>query len=58
MTQLLVVLLATSLALALGTIFLFTLSRFTDERRDVADMERLRAAQYELAKSRNGSRNR
>ncbi|CUU60540.1 hypothetical protein Ga0074812_14218 [Parafrankia irregularis] len=49
MTQLLVVLLAVSLVLAIGSVFLLTLSRFTDERRDVADVERLRAAQYVIA---------
>lgn len=53
MTQLLVVLLALSLVLAIGTVFLLTFSRFTDERREIADAERLRAAQYHVAHGRD-----
>ena len=48
MTQLLVVLLAISLVLALGTLFLLILSNFADDRRDVADVKRLRDAQYRI----------
>ncbi|SNQ48462.1 hypothetical protein FRACA_250037 [Frankia canadensis] len=55
MTQLLIVLLAISLALALGTVFLLILSRFADERRDIADAERLRAAQYRVDRLRDGA---
>lgn len=46
MAQVLVVLLAVALVLALGTLFLLTLSKFADDRRDVADVKRLREAQY------------
>jgi hypothetical protein len=48
MTTALIFLLASTIVLAVGSIFVLLLNRLLDERRDFADIERLRKAQYRM----------
>jgi hypothetical protein len=48
MTTALIFLLALTIVLAVGSIFVLLLNRLLDERREHADIERLRKVQYRM----------